>query len=66
MANLSSEMMTQKSCRSGIAIAGMSRMGAAPTDATKLNADGTLINKRSIALDGAPDDTVSGWSTVRT
>ena len=64
MGNISSENMTIKSARAGIAIAGMSRMGAAPTDASKVNADGTLKNKRNLPEDGDPD-TGGSWTNQR-
>lgn len=66
MANIASDNMTVKSARLGIAILGMSRMGAAPTNADKLAANGTLLNKRNLPNDGEPDDTApASWSNTR-
>jgi hypothetical protein len=65
MANLQSDNMTVKSARLAIAILGMSRCGAAPTDADRVNADGTLKNKRPLPNDGEPDDTASAWVRLR-
>lgn len=65
MANISSDNMTVKSARAGIAMAGMSRFGAAPTNADLVNANGTLKNKRNLPNDGDPDDTASSWTTTR-
>jgi hypothetical protein len=65
MANLQSDNMTQKSARLGIAILGMSRLGAAPTQANRLASNGTLLNHRALATDGDPDDTVNNWTNER-
>ena len=65
MANLQSDNMSVVTARCGIAIAGMSRFGCAPTNANRLEADGTLKNQRPLPNDGDPDDTTNSWTRVR-
>lgn len=65
MATVSSDKMTQLSCRSDIARSAVSRSNAAPSFANHMEADGTLLFNRDLTLNGNPRNVTESWTTTR-